>query len=120
MTLNITRKDVGTVFEDGFEIRWRMLAWNDHGGEWPVVCVQVDKPEESSTFKMDGAFSFQRRSKLNLTHRVKPRLSGFMNVYGGGTCIIHASRESSDGRADDRRRIACIDLSQFEEGHGLD
>lgn len=44
-------------------------------------------------------------------------LSGFVNVYPG-TSEFHQTRELADEFAV-RTRIACIDLSQFEEGHGL-
>lgn len=54
------------------------------------------------------------------------KLSGFVNVYsreeGNVFTSLHDSKDSSD---DSKKalngfvRIACIDLSQFDEGHGL-
>jgi hypothetical protein len=50
------------------------------------------------------------------------KLSGFVNLYDNGDVgpIIHNSKkEAMCGRNLIKNRIACIDLSQFEEGHGL-
>ena len=54
--------------------------------------------------------------ELFMAHK---KLSGFVNVYKGGVCgDIFTKKEHAD-RLHDKKRIACIDLSQFEEGHGL-
>jgi hypothetical protein len=45
------------------------------------------------------------------------KLSGFVNVYSYGSSSF-TSRAAADND-DSRGRLACIDLSQFEEGHGL-
>ena len=50
------------------------------------------------------------------------KLSGFLNVYSNTHHSAHSSREAADVFTVDTpliNRIACIDLSQFEEGHGL-
>ena len=45
------------------------------------------------------------------------KLSGFLNHYSNGLPQWFSLRELADSCAIDR--VACIDLSQFEEGHGL-
>ena len=50
------------------------------------------------------------------------KLSGFINLYDNGDAgpIIHNSKKQAMcGRNLIKNRIACIDLSQFEEGHGI-
>lgn len=54
--------------------------------------------------------------------RNKPKkLTGFVNIYRGDEHgVIHHSRELADANIrQSQKRIACIDLSQFNEGHGL-
>ena len=47
------------------------------------------------------------------------KLSGFVNVYKQGACdVIFGTKEAADEHHT-RNRVACIDLSQFEEGHGI-
>lgn len=117
MTLNITKEDVGTVFEDGYGNCWRMIAWNDRNPAYQVVCVDEDASHCARVFRADGFYVYED-GHSTLKRRVKPRLSGFVNVYKSSTGFHHASREDADNCAGDLR-IACIDLSQFEEGHGL-
>ena len=50
------------------------------------------------------------------------KLSGFINVYADGDVgyLMHDTKEGAVfGRSKYQTVIACIDLSQFEEGHGL-
>ena len=50
------------------------------------------------------------------------KLSGFVNVYEDGDVgqVAHRTKKSAVFcRSDTKTCIACIDLSQFEEGHGL-
>lgn len=48
------------------------------------------------------------------------KLSGFVNVYKNGICgNVSKTKALADLYAKTKQRIACIDLSQFEEGHGL-
>jgi hypothetical protein len=48
------------------------------------------------------------------------QLSGFINVYNGiqNTYTLYDTKAKADSLAGSLRS-ACIDLSQFEEGHGL-
>lgn len=47
------------------------------------------------------------------------KLSGFINVYSNGvTSCVYKTKELANHHACSDR-IACIDLSQFEEGEGL-
>ena len=51
----------------------------------------------------------------------RPRLSGWVNVYRGYTHEgAFVSKEAADRAARGFDRIACIDLSQFYEGEGLE
>ena len=45
-------------------------------------------------------------------------LNGFVNVYNPNYVEVHETKEKANEKAA-ISRIACIDLSQFEEGHGL-
>ena len=49
------------------------------------------------------------------------KLSGFVNVYANRyqPSPIHPTRESADEHCEPSNRLACVDLSQFDEGHGL-
>jgi hypothetical protein len=49
------------------------------------------------------------------------KLSGFVNVFSDRDSSSHKSldRANQFSRRSGMNRIACIDLSQFEEGHGL-
>jgi hypothetical protein len=47
------------------------------------------------------------------------KLSGFVNVYDDGLVVLIQETSQECGTAYRDGRIACIDLSQFEEGHGL-
>tara|TARA_R110000823_G_scaffold311904_1_gene438158 strand:- start:647 stop:970 length:324 start_codon:yes stop_codon:yes gene_type:complete len=48
------------------------------------------------------------------------QLSGFINEYAIHTPTWHSTREAADMDFKTKeKRLACIDLSQFEEGHGL-
>jgi len=52
------------------------------------------------------------------------KLSGFVNVYDDGRHgTVHKTRTAADEWAEDMPRdcirLTCIDLSKFEEGHGL-
>ena len=49
------------------------------------------------------------------------QLSGFLNAYTVHAPIWHSTKEDADMEFNKYgdRRTACIDLSKFEEGHGL-
>ena len=49
------------------------------------------------------------------------KLSGFVNVYDNRyqPSPIHLTRELADEHCEPSTRLACIDISQFNEGHGL-
>ena len=59
-------------------------------------------------------------TEMDLIHKPK-RLSGFVNVYRNdrGEMFVGGISNSRDNRPATPTRIACIDLSQFEEGEGL-
>jgi hypothetical protein len=48
------------------------------------------------------------------------KLSGFINDYVNHSPTWHSTREAADMDFNTKeKRLACIDLSQFEEGYGL-
>ena len=50
------------------------------------------------------------------------KLSGFVNIYDGSANTYHESFDRATQYARNQSkltRLACIDLSQFKEGHGL-
>ena len=49
------------------------------------------------------------------------KLSGFVNIYEDGMIgnMYSTAKDAHESASDNRDRIACIDLSQFEEGYGL-
>ena len=57
------------------------------------------------------------RSDLMLLCPEPKKLSGFLNVYPH-SAEFHETKQLADEFAV-KPRIACVDLSQFEEGHGL-
>jgi len=85
------------------------LRYRDGDGKWDFISVRAD-----------GRYLRDEKSPLDLIHKPK-RMSGFVNVYQGYATGVFTNRASAD--IDDRHatftRIACIDLSQFEEGEGL-
>lgn len=59
-------------------------------------------------------------TEMDLIHKPKP-MSGFVNVYRNdrGELFLGAIYSCRNGSNTSSSRIACIDLSQFEEGEGL-
>lgn len=59
--------------------------------------------------------------KFDIIAPAPHKLSGWVNVYDKGSMgAILETKMIADGNLDfNRKRIACIDLSQFTEGHGL-
>ena len=69
--------------------------------------------------RADGRlFNSVTKHSEDLIHKPPKRLSGFLNVYPRSVAPSYATREDADEYAADTR-LACIDLSDFEEGHGL-
>ena len=53
-------------------------------------------------------------------HMAPKKLSGFVNLYKDNRgVIIHRTKYAADEFAFKPDRIACIDLSQYEEGEGI-
>lgn len=68
------------------------------------------------SFTLNGEYSKGKESELDLFMAPK-KLSGFINVYADSANIYKTKDEADEKSAYDR--TACIDLSQFEKGHGL-
>jgi hypothetical protein len=93
------------------------------GQEWCVFMRYMDEDGYCDCLQVraDGRMVSFEESPLDLIHKPK-RMSGFVNVYDdGGSVTFWEDRHSADWSSShsDRNRIACIDLSQFEEGEGL-
>jgi hypothetical protein len=84
-----------------------------------LECIYAVIGGQVCEFYESGSHTLARESNTDLFMAPK-KLSGFINVYidKPNLSIIHTSKEKADTHGGERR-IACIDLSQFEEGHGL-
>ena len=70
------------------------------------------------SWSIDGRY-YDNKDESNFDLYMKPKMmSGFINVYEGRCGVTHSTNNLADRNADDDR-TACIDLSQFPEGHGL-
>ena len=81
------------------------------------ICALVDG--RICLFYEDGSYIKMLESWTDLFMAPK-QLSGFVNVYSGiqNTYNVYDTKAKADSLAGSLRS-ACIDLSQFEEGHGL-
>ena len=63
--------------------------------------------------------SCESKCKFDLFMAPK-KLSGFVNVYVSGelSSMFETEKEAGSG-SNSIGRVACVDLSQFDEGHGL-
>lgn len=93
MTLNITKEDVGSVFEDGCGARWRMVAWSEQDGKQFVIGHSISGCITARVYRTDGTYTGALDTRSHLVNRVKPRLSGFVNVYRQAT---YDTREAAD------------------------
>lgn len=85
------------------------IKYKDEEGEWHLRALDCRGRECSVETDYD------------LIHKPK-RMSGFVNVYDDGPPVtFFSNRHVADWTASkhSRNRIACIDLSQLEEGEGL-
>ena len=100
------------------------------GQEWCVFVRYRDENRqwECGVVRADGRLDSGEKNPFDLIHKPK-RMSGFVNVYrdvhgNWRTGDINLTRKMADTMVYDvlsqgEVRIACIDLSQFEEGEGL-
>ncbi len=66
-----------------------------------------------------GVYNVESNENANDLFMAPKQLSGFVNVYNNGrTGFINDTRKDCNETCREGR-IACIDLSQFDEGHGL-
>ena len=66
---------------------------------------------------INGAFSpYLQKSDLFMAPKM---LSGFLNCHASGRSLTYINRDAADKYANNDRE-ACIDLSQFPKGYGLD
>jgi hypothetical protein len=90
----------------GWQERCVFIRYRNECRQWDCIAVRADGRQVSG-----------EESPLDLIHKPK-RMSGFVNVYEV-TAAWHKTREQADNIPRLPARIACIDLSQFEEGEGL-
>jgi hypothetical protein len=93
------------------------------GQDYPIIGAFKDKDGDWAglAWCADGAFFKSRRANpLDIIPSPK-RMSGFVNVYRNdrGELFLGAIYSCRNGSNTSSSRIACIDLSQFEEGEGL-
>jgi hypothetical protein len=66
-----------------------------------------------------GEYTLDRNIAGENLFMAPKKLSGFINIYEDGFCgDVFESKHYAETLTN-KKRIACIDLSQFEEGHGL-
>lgn len=114
--------DTPVQTRDGATVR---LLCIDAPGPRPI-CGLIETEEGVSflgRWTTRGAFTLDPHFKsANDLIPVKRKLSGFINVYPCDDDIYglmyFERREAADSYGGPR--LACIDLSQFHEGHGLD
>ena len=95
---------------DGDEVT-QLKKYETNNGDWLVgVCKGA-----IAHYDMAGC-----RFKVLRLFMAPKQLSGFINEYAIHTPTWHSTREAADMDFKTKeKRLACIDLSQFEEGHGL-
>lgn len=72
------------------------------------------------SFTKDGYYNEEKKLSGYDLFMAPEMLSGFVNVYDDGGLTRHANKEHADDTAKGQDRIACIDLSQFPVGYGLE
>lgn len=111
------------ITRDGEEAYF--VAINTRAVPHNQLIAHIDGHRAAVELSLDGKFSPNGEdSNYDLVAMAPQHLSGWINVYEGNVLSgIHLSRKGADSAASiyapAKSRIACIDLSQFEEGHGL-
>lgn len=95
----------------------------DAAGPYPVVALVMlrEGREFVETYTRDGCVLSEKEDVEDLRNLPR-KLNGWVNIYqDGGASNIFGTKERAYQWANDKclRRIACIDLSKFEEGEGL-
>lgn len=82
------------------------------------LCGVINK--ELCTWLIDGLRYVAGVDTPNYQLFMAPKkLSGFVNIYSNeDECNIYPTKSGADAGSI-KGRIACVDLSQFDEGHGL-
>ena len=93
--------------------------------EGQALCVFIRYKDNDDVWRaaahlVDGRAYRRCESEIDLIHKPK-RMSGFVNVYRNdrGELFLGAIYSCRNDSNTSSSRIACIDLSQFEEGEGL-
>lgn len=111
---------------DAVQLRngWEAEVLDVVGGQ--ALCVFIEYKDKNGvwwcTTRDAKGRECSMETQMDLIHKPK-RLYGFVNVYRteDGEVFLGGINNSRDNRpaAATPTRIACIDLSQFEEGEGL-
>lgn len=87
-------------------------------GEFPDgYSLRVLIDGEVGEFTREGKYFLNDNCSDKDLFMVPNQLGGFVNLYAHKSPTGHKYRADAD--KDNIGRVACIDLSQFEEGHGL-
>jgi hypothetical protein len=85
-------------------------------GRYPIIAIiHYDDRDECESLTDEGKASTSGMGHDHDLIEVKPKLKGFANIYRG---VCYPSKGAADTYASPDR-IACIDLSDYEKGHGL-
>jgi hypothetical protein len=99
----------------GQEVNQLVVFKTNSGDALYGLNVDSDRVEQRL---IDGRYSSVKRGIDSDLFMAPKKLSGFVNVTNYFEMPVYKTREEADKCASSFR-IACIDLSQFEEGHGL-
>ena len=107
------------VTRDGREIT-QLVTFKTASGE--VIFGLDVKNDHVEKWLINGRYYDARNDSGGDLFMASKNLYGFINDYADLPPTWHSSREDADIVARNSLkggRVACIDLSQFEEGHGL-
>ena len=108
------------ITRDGSKVEQLITLKTGPKEVWPVIVV-IDGMIER--FTCQGRYSELTKEHNSDLFMAPKKLSGFVNVYNdlSNPFSLHATKMEANTRGNmiSDHRIALIDLSQFDKGHGL-
>ncbi|PHS02420.1 MAG: hypothetical protein COA78_21100 [Blastopirellula sp.] len=107
------------VTRDGREVAQLVRFKCSIDETYPVTCVLDGMIER---YRDSGGYSEINQNHCSDLFMAPKKLSGFVNIYiphgEDEVFTVHCERRHADKVAGSSR-VACIDLSQFEQGYGI-